>query len=136
VRVLSIASSEMIRERNEALLAELLPEIRIDAKPQVLIRPKDKSIGQLIRETSADSEVVFLGLAVPDKDSEGEYADRIMQLSEGLTTVFFVRNSSPFGGELLATGSEESPTATKGPKPVAPAPASTTEAATPPAEGS
>jgi len=34
---------------------------------------------------------------------ETEAAERMAGMAEGLSTVFFVNNSSPFGGELVET---------------------------------
>jgi len=37
---------------------------------------------------------------------ETEAAQRMAKMAEGLSTVFFVNNSSPFGGELVERSSE------------------------------
>lgn len=101
VRVLSIASNEMTRDTTSRALDQMLATSRIHAEPHVFIRPKDKSIQQIIHEQSRDAEVVFLGLALPPEGDEEKYGQRLAQLSEGLATVFFVRNASSFGGELV-----------------------------------
>jgi len=101
VRVMSIASNELTQQRTEQSLARLLPEVRIDAEPRVIVLPEGRTVGEVIRAESAESDVVFLGLAMPEEGAEQTYAERLAQLSEGLGTVFFVRNSSPFGGELV-----------------------------------
>jgi potassium/chloride transporter 4/5/6 len=101
VRVLSVASNELTQQRAEQNLAELIPAVRIDARAEVIVKPDDLTVGEVIRRESGDSDVVFLGLATPDEGGEEEYAERLVNLSEGLTTVFFVRNNSPFGGKLV-----------------------------------
>ncbi len=101
VRVLSLRSSEMTAEATRAALAKMIPEIRIEAEVRVLVKPKDKTVQQLIRAESEGSDVVFLGLALPQEGEEAGYAERLSQLSEGLPAVFFVRNASPFGGNLV-----------------------------------
>jgi amino acid transporter len=107
VEVMSIASSEMMRARTEAHLNELIPDIRIDATPRVLIKPKDVSVTELIQRESADAEVVFLGLGTPKPGEEAEYAKRLETLAGELPVVFFVKNASMFIGELLESPEEE-----------------------------
>lgn len=110
IRINSIASNEMMREQTEKLLEDLLPDIRIEAEPNVIVKPEDKSILELIQEESATAEVVFMGLAVPNKGEEDVYAKRLENLAGDLTTVFFVKNSSLFVGELLQPSDVEGET--------------------------
>jgi len=101
IKIMSIASNEMVKEQTEKHLEDLLPDIRIDAEPNIIIKPDDKSIFELIHEQSANAEVVFMGLANPEKGTEEAYAERLEKLAGSLPTVFFVKNSSLFVGELL-----------------------------------
>ena len=101
VQIMSIASSQIMKEKTERDLATLIPETRIEAEPNVFLKPEGQTIGDLIHEKSKDAEVVFFGLAVPDKGKEMEYARRIEALAGDLPVVFFVKNSSLFMGELL-----------------------------------
>ncbi|MBN1223846.1 MAG: Na-K-Cl cotransporter [Candidatus Aminicenantes bacterium] len=101
IKIMSIASNEMMKEQTEKHLEELLPEIRIDAEPNVIIKPEDMSVFDLIHEESANAEVVFMGLASTEKGEEKAYAERLEKLAGRLPTVFFVKNSSLFVGELL-----------------------------------
>lgn len=107
VEVLSIASSEMMKTRTETHLNQLIPDIRIDATPRVLIKPKDLSVSEVIKRESADAEVVFLGLGTPKPGEEAEYAARLETLAGDLPVVFFVKNASLFIGELLESPEEE-----------------------------
>ncbi len=102
IKVLSIASSEMARSRTERYLARLIPEIRIQADVRALIREKDKSIRQMIREQSEGAEVVIFGLATPEEGEEVAYVERLNELAGNFPMVFFVKNSSLFIGELLS----------------------------------
>ncbi|UCD84290.1 MAG: Na-K-Cl cotransporter [Deltaproteobacteria bacterium] len=108
IEVLSLASNELMKVQTERHLNRLIPEIRIEARPRVIIKPEDKSVRELIHEESKDAEVIFFGLAMPDKGDEEEYARRLKELAGDLPTVFFVKNSSLFIGELLeqSTGEE------------------------------
>jgi potassium/chloride transporter 4/5/6 len=110
IKINSIASNEMMKEQTEKLLEELLPDIRIVAEPHVIIKPEDKSILELIQEESATAEVVFMGLAVPPKGEEDAYAERLENLAGDLPTVFFVKNSSLFVGDLLQSSDVEGKT--------------------------
>ena len=104
--VTSLASSELMRERTQHHLDELLPELRIKARTDVLIKPDDMTVREMIFAQSRDADVTFLGLPVPEVGGEAEAAQRMASMAEGLSTVFFVNNSSPFGGELVERSSE------------------------------
>ncbi len=107
VEVMSIASSEMMKTQTETYLNRLIPDIRIDAAPHVIIKPKELSVSEVIQRESANAEVVFLGLATPKPGEEAEYAKRLEALAGDLPVVFFVKNSSMFIGELLESPEEE-----------------------------
>ena len=112
IEVHSLASSEMMKEHTERQLGRLIPAIRISADVHVRIQPKDRSVREIIHEVSAEADVVFLGLAVPDGEDAGAgerletYAQRLLDLAEPLRTVFFVKNSSLFVGRLVQTTEE------------------------------
>jgi hypothetical protein len=55
----------------------------------------------LIQSKSAEADVVFLGLAVPEPGEEESYAERIEKMAGDLPVVFFVKNSCLFVGKLL-----------------------------------
>jgi amino acid transporter len=107
VEVMSIASSEMTKERTESYLNQLIPEIRIDATARVILKPKDVTVAQLIQRESADAEVVFLGLATPTDADVEAYAERMEDLAGDFPVVFFVKNASMFVGELLEPPEDE-----------------------------
>lgn len=107
IKIMSIASNEMIKQQTEKNLEELLPDIRIQAEPYVILKPEGKSIQTVIQEESADAEVVFMGLADPEKGKELAYADRMEKLAGDLPTVFFVKNSSLFTGGLLESSNSK-----------------------------
>ena len=60
-------------------------------------------VREMIFAQSQTADVTFLGLPVPEVGKETEAAERMAGMAEGLSTVFFVNNSSPFGGELVET---------------------------------
>jgi amino acid transporter len=102
VTILSLASNELMKAETERQLERLLAEIRITAEPRVMLRTPDRSVRATIREESAEADVVFLGLDVPDDDGALDAcADRLVELGEPLRTVFYVKNASLFVGGLL-----------------------------------
>jgi potassium/chloride transporter 4/5/6 len=109
VHIMSLATTELVQQKNEKFLKELVDEIRIDAKINVLLKDPDEKVAEIIRRESADAEVVMLGLATPEKGKETEAAQRMEALSEGLPNVFFVKNASLFVGDLVTPEVEEEP---------------------------
>jgi len=101
IQIMSIASNELVKAQTERYLMKLLPEIRIQAEQRVFIKPKDKSVRELIHAESSSAEVVLFGLATPKEGEEEAYAQRLEDLACDFPTVFFVKNSSMFVGELL-----------------------------------
>jgi hypothetical protein len=99
--VRSIARSEKERENQRAALDELIPETRIRAESEVILAPTDRSITEVIEEHSRGSDVVFLGLMEPEPGAEGEYAERLEKMVEGLNTTIFVRSAGHFAGQLI-----------------------------------
>ncbi len=106
IRVLSVASNQMAKEQTERFLSKLIPEIRIAAEIEVMIKPEEASVVEMIHKKSADVDLVVLGLAMPEEGQEEVYAERIAELAEGLPSFFFVHNGSLFVGELVSPGIE------------------------------
>jgi len=104
IRVLSIASNKMAEQQTRRFLAKLIPEIRIDAEIEVLIKSEDRSVREMIHAESSGVDLVILGLALPEEGKENAYAARIAELAEGLPSCFFVHNGSLFIGELVSPG--------------------------------
>jgi len=99
-----------MKESTENILAHLLPELRIEADVDVLVKPPETSIRELIQAESREADAVLLGLATPEEGQEAAYAERLAELAEGLPTFFFVKNSSLFvGGLVSAEGTTDTP---------------------------
>ena len=99
--VRSVARDEEERRAQLDGLAKLLPEARIGAETEVIVKPDDSTIQEVIHRTSAGADVVFLGLQEPEMDGEAAYAERIIDLASGLNTCIFVRSAGEFAGLLL-----------------------------------
>ena len=101
IRIMSVASNELMKQQTEQTLAKLIPEIRIDAEVEVMVRRGDDNIHDIIRQRSFDADVVFMGLGEAEKGTEEEYARRIQNLVEYMPTCFLVHNGSLFIGGLV-----------------------------------
>lgn len=106
IRILSLASNPMAKAQTERFLARLMPEIRIAAEIDVIIKPEGISVREMIHTESAGVDLVILGLALPEEGQETAYAQRIAELAEGLSSFFFVHNGSLFIGELVTPASD------------------------------
>jgi amino acid transporter len=101
ITIRSIVLDEKMREAREANLSELVRETRIQAETEVIVKPEDATVAEVIHRHSGRADVTFLGLMVPEQGREEESADRLAELAGGLNTVIFVRNASEFAGELV-----------------------------------
>ncbi len=109
VSIMSLATTELMQQKNDTFLRGLVDEIRIDADIRVLLKDPEAKVADIIRHESRDAEVVLLGLATPERGHEAEYARRLEALSEGLPNVFFVKNASLFVGDLITPEQEDAP---------------------------
>ena len=104
IELRSIASNEHMKRNTEAHLARLLPEIRIDADVEITLLEKDRSVRESLIERASEADVVFLGREPPEDESKlEEYAQRLEELGKSLRSVFYVKNSSLFVGDLIQT---------------------------------
>ncbi len=104
IRILSVASNEHMKAGTEAYLSKLIPEIRIVAEATVMVRPPGTTIREIIHRESAAADIVFFGLDVPEEDADlPAYAEKLLELSHPMKTVFFVKNASLFVGRLIQT---------------------------------
>jgi len=85
----------------DATLAVLIPEARIEAKAEVIVRGPKERITEIIAAHSGDADIVFLGLHDPEPGEETSYAETLTQLSDRLPTTLFVRHGSEFSGQLI-----------------------------------
>lgn len=97
----SIVYSEEEKESMEKSLSDLIQSVRIEAYAEVIVESQDMSVSEIIKANSGMADVVFFGLMIPEEGEESAYAERLMNLSEGLRSVVFVRNASEFSGYLI-----------------------------------
>jgi len=91
------ASAADVREAYE----NMLPDLRMDVRLEVIIKPEGQTPRDVIRDASKDADLVFLGMAVPEVGMEQAYAESLMQLLDELPTTVLVRNASRFHGRLV-----------------------------------
>jgi amino acid transporter len=101
IKIHSIVESEEERVAQIESLLELIESVRIEAEAEVILRPPDTSIEDIITVSSIGADLIFMGLMIPEKDALDGYADWLIQFSEGLGSVIFVRNASRFAGSLV-----------------------------------
>ncbi len=99
--VRSIVGDEEEHAKMVESLAALIPEARIQADTEIILRRDGQAVAEIIHERSRDADVVFLGLMDPEPGTEAEYAGRLRELAAGLRTTIFVRNAGEFAGNLV-----------------------------------
>jgi len=101
LHLLTVPAPDQDPDEAAQSLQNLIDEVRIPAEPVVVERAPDQTALQAILEHSAQADAVFLGLNVPELGDADAYAERLIAMAAELPTVFFVRNCSPFRGELV-----------------------------------
>lgn len=101
IRIMSIASNDLMKGQTERFLSQLIPEIRIDADVEVTLKADNESVFEVMHRESHDADVVLLGLATPEPGEEEAYAERLTELADGFQNCFFVHNGSLFLGDLI-----------------------------------
>ncbi|MCP4709586.1 MAG: hypothetical protein GY869_13245, partial [Planctomycetes bacterium] len=101
VIVRSIVRSELERTEMMVSLSALIAEARIQAETEIIYKPPDLSVPEVMHLYSRRADVVFLGLRDPEPGQEAEYAERLIELATGFRTTIFVRNAGEFAGDLI-----------------------------------
>ncbi len=112
LKILSAASNAFARDNTDRYLRSLIADVRMDAECEVFLKPESQSVPELIRSRSSMADAVFLGLAMPVAGEEQAYVSRLRDLVGELPSVFLVKNSSVFVGDLLATDDDSQVTGT------------------------
>ncbi len=97
----SIVNDSAQKAETAASLAETISSVRIKATGEVIVRDPELSIAETISKHSREADITFMGLMIPECGHEYEYSKKLIELSEGLQSVVFVRNASEFSGQLL-----------------------------------
>ena len=105
----TVVDDGAVFEEREEALRQICQQTRIQAECEVLIRQSSQSLNEVIVSHSRTADLVMLGMSLPDPDPEktSEFVEWYDTLAAGLDNVFFVRNSSPFKGQLIVDDGEE-----------------------------
>ncbi len=99
--VRSIVENESERASMEVNLSKLVPETRIQAETEVIVKSPNTTAIKLMHNYSRTADIVFLGLMEPKPGTESKYAKRLIELASGFNTTIFVRNAGEFAGHLI-----------------------------------
>ncbi len=88
VRIRMVVPTEAAAEGAHANLAAIVERIRTGARPDVLVAD-GRPFAQILRESSADADLVFLGMAEPQDDFV-DYYQQLRARTEGMPSTVFV----------------------------------------------
>ncbi|MBW1743434.1 MAG: amino acid permease [Deltaproteobacteria bacterium] len=93
IRVLRLLESEEGKEGSEEHIAELLEKVRVEGEAVVLVRSNpEQSFASVLRETSEESDLVFLGMRVPEEGEIEQSALALGELIEAAGSALLVRS--------------------------------------------
>ncbi len=101
LRLRTIVSSEDEQNPMNEKLKTLITESRISAKCDVIIKKTNENVIDIMHNSSKDADIVFLGLALPEKNNEEEFAENLDKLVVGFKSTILVRNAESTQGELI-----------------------------------
>jgi len=90
----SIAFEDTQLDQVRELLESTLFQLRIPAYTEVISKPLEISVPDLIARESTGASLVFLGLAVPDQNNIRRFYSNLRQFSEKIPSILFVRNNT------------------------------------------
>ncbi len=88
IRLKLVVPNEAAAQSAEANLTNLTESLRIGAKSEIILA-EGRSFNDILNDSSADADLVFLGLAVP-KDNPVEYYKTLQKRVAGLPTTVMV----------------------------------------------
>ena len=92
ITVRSIVHSQEEKARLENTFYRILPKTRIKADVKVVIQQAEQPFAETILKHSSETDIVFIGLTIPQVGQEIEYAQNLKEISDGLKTTIFVYN--------------------------------------------
>ncbi|MBU4494337.1 MAG: hypothetical protein KJ874_03450, partial [Acidobacteria bacterium] len=73
----------------------------IRAETEVIVKPPDRTVTQVMHQCSRMADIVFLGLNDTEPGTEEDYARRLTEMVKGFKTTILVRNAGEFAGDLI-----------------------------------
>ncbi len=101
VRLRTIVSSEPEQEPMKEKLRSLIDDSRISATCDVILKKTEEDAVDLMHKSSKDADLVFLGLALPEKNNVEGFAENLDKLVVGFKSTILVRNAESTQGELI-----------------------------------
>ncbi len=92
-----VGSTEEQTERLSAL-KKVVSQARIRAKIEVKVRIAERSTAIIMQQYSGESDVVFIGMGIPEIEQAEKYASTLDELSKNLKTTVFVHNAAMNSG--------------------------------------
>ncbi len=105
VRIKMVVGSEQAVSKTQLNLDRIIKRIRISAKANVILS-KGRSFWDIMAESSKDADVIFMGMAVPDKNFSEYYYNLHNQLTGLPTTVLVLAAKDNTFGEVLLKGDD------------------------------
>ncbi|MEL6348257.1 MAG: hypothetical protein AAFV53_34425 [Myxococcota bacterium] len=101
-----IVLARVVQDNEESARIKLqtrkaLADINIEADVETIVQPDPERVLEAIRTRSRSADLIFFGISMPTLGDEAAAAKRLEELSDGLPSSVFVRNSSPFRGRLV-----------------------------------
>lgn len=97
----SVVDERATAERLEREYQELLENIRIPGEADVIAREEGEEPLDIIHRESHGADLVLLGMSLVSEEEELVYAERLIELVEGIPSFLLVRNAGPFRGRLV-----------------------------------
>jgi hypothetical protein len=102
VKINVIVDTAIAYKQTEESLAAIIKDSRVTAEANIIPKEADqRPISDYIAETSANTDLVIMGLREPRPDEAGHFVDHVGELIERLGTVLLVRSSTQFKGASL-----------------------------------
>ncbi|OVE75540.1 hypothetical protein BVX98_07435 [bacterium F11] len=90
IRLLRIVDTEEAKRENEKHLAKLIEDSRMEARVEVI--QSTESWSQVVISQSRDTDVVFIGLAIPKEGGEEEFLKIYQPILDQLSTTILVHS--------------------------------------------
>jgi hypothetical protein len=101
VRLRTIVSSEAEQEPMHDKLNSMLVESRLSVECDVILNKDNANVADLMHQSSKDADMVFLGLALPERSNDTDFAQNLDKLVTGFNSTILVRNAESTQGELI-----------------------------------
>jgi amino acid transporter len=99
VRILTVVPSAKQQEKAERELRHIMAQTHLSAVSRVMVRRGSESIAELMRQESASSDLVLIGLRQPKpRESAAAFFSHYVTILEALPTTVLVASSPSFEG--------------------------------------